>query len=121
MLVLFMCSFYCSDVFLSLVAFMPWFLCVFFFFNVTATTEIYTYLHTLSLHDALPILCDYNFMMMKYLDGEAAIALNGIHGCENRRSYRRPVRTLRQVEGAAHLVRDRARVDRKSTRLNSSH
>src|SRR3546814_18423830 len=28
---------------------------VFFFFNDTATTEIYTYLHTLSLHDALPI------------------------------------------------------------------
>ena len=28
------------------------FLCCFFFFNVTATTEIYT----LSLHDALPIL-----------------------------------------------------------------
>src|SRR3546814_11168467 len=27
-----------------------------FFFNDTATTEIYTYLHTLSLHDALPIL-----------------------------------------------------------------
>src|SRR3546814_18598265 len=26
-----------------------------FFFNVTATTEIYTYCHTLSLHDALPI------------------------------------------------------------------
>src|SRR3546814_7155903 len=25
------------------------------FFNYTATTEIYTYLHTLSLHDALPI------------------------------------------------------------------
>src|SRR3546814_9643647 len=29
---------------------------VFFFFNDTATTEIYTYRHTLSLHDALPIL-----------------------------------------------------------------
>src|SRR3546814_5759761 len=28
---------------------------VVFFFNDTATTEIYTYLHTLSLHDALPI------------------------------------------------------------------
>src|SRR6056297_2777371 len=27
----------------------------FFFFNETATTEIYTYWHTLSLHDALPI------------------------------------------------------------------
>src|SRR3546814_15894389 len=26
-----------------------------FFFNETATTESYTYLHTLSLHDALPI------------------------------------------------------------------
>src|SRR3546814_6367337 len=30
--------------------------CCFFFFNGTATTEIYTYCHTLSLHDALPIL-----------------------------------------------------------------
>src|SRR5574340_1731978 len=29
------------------------FCCLFFFFNDTATTEIYT----LSLHDALPILC----------------------------------------------------------------
>src|SRR3546814_10696403 len=28
----------------------------FFFFHDTATTEIYTYRHTLSLHDALPIL-----------------------------------------------------------------
>src|SRR3546814_14237297 len=27
----------------------------FVFFNATATTEIYTYCHTLSLHDALPI------------------------------------------------------------------
>src|SRR3546814_12572949 len=29
--------------------------CWFFFFNDPATTEIYTYGHTLSLHDALPI------------------------------------------------------------------
>src|SRR3546814_14996842 len=28
-----------------------------FFFNDPATTENYTYLHTLSLHDALPISC----------------------------------------------------------------
>src|SRR3546814_9480261 len=28
---------------------------LFFFFKDTATTEIYTYRHTLSLHDALPI------------------------------------------------------------------
>src|SRR3546814_15510479 len=31
-------------------------LCAIFFFNDTSTTEIYTYGHTLSLHDALPIL-----------------------------------------------------------------
>src|SRR3546814_17960722 len=30
------------------------FFCFFVFFNDTATTEIYTYWHTLSLHDALP-------------------------------------------------------------------
>src|SRR3546814_8385901 len=29
--------------------------CLVFFFNDTAATEIYTYCHTLSLHDALPI------------------------------------------------------------------
>src|SRR3546814_16171084 len=29
---------------------------MFFFFNDSATNEIYTYLHTLSLHDALPFL-----------------------------------------------------------------
>src|SRR5881296_2224501 len=32
--------------------------CFFFFFNDPATTEIYTLLYTLSLHDALPISCD---------------------------------------------------------------
>src|SRR3546814_17534265 len=30
-------------------------MCHLFFFNDTATTDIYTDLHTLSLHDALPI------------------------------------------------------------------
>src|SRR3546814_18110901 len=29
--------------------------CFYFFFNATPTTVIYTYFHTLSLHDALPI------------------------------------------------------------------
>src|SRR2546430_8816550 len=70
----------------------------FFFFNDTATTEIYT----LSLHDALPI-------------------------SSRRRSGRRGRRATRGSEhrrrvggfGAAALAaRDR---DRKSTRLNSSH
>src|SRR3546814_6969746 len=31
-----------------------------FFFNETATTEIYTYGHTLSLHDALPISTSFS-------------------------------------------------------------
>src|SRR3989337_3080970 len=56
----------------------------FFFFNDTATTEIYT----LSLHDALPI--------------------SG--GCAHPRPHRR--------DRAQIVV---ASVDRKSTRLNSSH
>src|SRR3546814_3522762 len=30
-------------------------LCIYLLFNDTATTEIYTYCHTLSLHDALPV------------------------------------------------------------------
>src|SRR5258708_27893538 len=74
--------------------------CFFFFFNDTATTEIYT----LSLHDALPIWD---------LGGEPAVR-RGDQGrarpvppAGHRRSVRRP---------ALHLLRDR-----KSTRLNSSH
>src|SRR5438552_14814822 len=66
-----------------------------FFFNDTATTEIYT----LSLHDALPILDDRQ--------GRVGVAqeVAGIAGLL--------VVPLDAVEGQ--------RVDRKSTRLNSSH
>src|SRR6056297_1048521 len=64
---------------------------VFFFFNDPATTEIYTYWHTLSLHDALPIYPDWQTVSS--------------------------VRQFHAVDDA--LVQ--FRVDRKSTRLNSSH
>src|SRR3712207_8963115 len=83
---------------------------MFFFFNDTATTEIYT----LSLHDALPI--------SQFLDGVeaphpkhillegadealgAAVALGGAH------------------EGGRALDAEEGDLtDRKSTRLNSSH
>src|SRR2546422_3247114 len=72
--------------------------CFFFFFNDTATTEIYT----LSLHDALPILRG--------------------HGARVRRPRRSGDRARRdhsrhQASGAE----DRGGRDRKSTRLNSSH
>src|SRR5258707_9064878 len=67
---------------------------VFFFFNDTATTEIYT----LSLHDALPI----SFRSCR-------------RRCRWRRCSRRcPCRSARR----GHL---RLQRDRKSTRLNSSH
>src|SRR4051794_41478353 len=67
-----------------------------FFFNDTATTEIYT----LSLHDALPI-------------------------SERRRQHHRRVRRCRQPGQLVHRADGEAieteRQDRKSTRLNSSH
>src|SRR3712207_7403200 len=75
--------------------------CRLFFFNDTATTEIYT----LSLHDALPI----------------CIRLRGPVDRRATRRGRRPSRrALRRHARAAGAHRQREQ-DRKSTRLNSSH
>src|SRR2546430_3250037 len=82
----------------------------FFFFNDTATTEIYT----LSLHDALPI-CRVDPLL---------VPINGLqflhqtHNCSVHIS-RLGVQILRQFVKAyrSHSVPP----DRKSTRLNSSH
>src|SRR5258708_35738942 len=68
---------------------------VFFFFNDTATTEIYT----LSLHDALPI--------------STALSRSTPNGFSTM--------TRRQPSGVADVVSPDALRDRKSTRLNSSH
>src|SRR2546429_7672651 len=73
----------------------------FFFFNDTATTEIYT----LSLHDALPISRD------QYENRHMIEALENILPA---RRERLPV-----IDGAGGVEQDQA--DRKSTRLNSSH
>src|SRR5438270_14063627 len=70
----------------------------FFFFNDTATTEIYT----LSLHDALPIL-----------GGGGDRADRAARRCRCRSTG--AARVLRRTAG------ERAQRDRKSTRLNSSH
>src|SRR3712207_7235823 len=71
-----------------------------FFFNDTATTEIYT----LSLHDALPICARSRRHLAR------ARAVPGRHGGVRRARVRdRPLRD-RPAAG-----------DRKSTRLNSSH
>src|SRR2546430_9815054 len=78
---------------------------LFFFFNDTATTEIYT----LSLHDALPIS---DRRPRGYRHGSA----------ETRRPGRGADRLAdhRHAEGAARATTGVVR-DRKSTRLNSSH
>src|SRR3712207_7352505 len=71
-------------------------MCFFFFFNDTATTEIYT----LSLHDALPI----------YWEGRRA------GGRYTRQPRAQPPRVPETPE-----VPFACPPDRKSTRLNSSH
>src|SRR2546426_2506025 len=81
-------------------------MCRVFFFNDTATTEIYT----LSLHDALPI--------SRGVDAEDRV--------QRRDGPIRPERELRarveqSAEGVGGLDALRADADRKSTRLNSSH
>src|SRR3712207_8475061 len=72
-----------------------------FFFNDTATTEIYT----LSLHDALPI--------------------SGEHQADRRDDRRHVPATRRPGSGqrgaGPRAVQTRGVTDRKSTRLNSSH
>src|SRR2546422_11765698 len=76
---------------------------LFFFFNDTATTEIYT----LSLHDALPIS-----------------HLARSQGASSGASYLRappPPRAYSARRGSAVECPRRCGLDRKSTRLNSSH
>src|SRR2546430_9001146 len=70
---------------------------VFFFFNDTATTEIYT----LSLHDALPI----------------STAAARIPTACDRRPWRSGGTAMSELQGRKGLSSQ----DRKSTRLNSSH
>src|SRR2546422_11501296 len=74
-----------------------------FFFNDTATTEIYT----LSLHDALPIF-------------EAASA-DGGRVREAALDLVRDGERRQQIAPRSFPVFDRGEEDRKSTRLNSSH
>src|SRR3712207_8931362 len=88
-----------------------------FFFNDTATTEIYT----LSLHDALPILGE----MRRLFDG---IPLTGMNTSMTINATAMWLLALYQVvaeeQAGATTPEEVERVhsaDRKSTRLNSSH
>src|SRR5436309_5569088 len=85
-------------------------LCVshFFFFNDTATTEIYT----LSLHDALPI-----FRLEGHIHrglNDRGLIHNGLSPWDDSHDWSRTV-------GLDLYNSDRRAKDRKSTRLNSSH
>src|SRR3712207_9405567 len=79
---------------------------LFFFFNDTATTEIYT----LSLHDALPI---YSSLGPR----SAGCGHVPVQGQAQGEGWRQC-----PAQGQAHVGRrDQGDRDRKSTRLNSSH
>src|SRR5256885_11046561 len=87
---------------------------MFFFFNDTATTEIYT----LSLHDALPISRSYR--------QRAQHAHGGAGGRSRRESLHGDVFHLQDWTRRRHrqdqeFTLGAALLDRKSTRLNSSH
>src|SRR3712207_8083152 len=87
-----------------------------FFFNDTATTEIYT----LSLHDALPIFAGFHRRLRRSLQAlwlafPDGAFLGGAAGA---------VRLRVPAGGRPRLARAPGRIlrrDRKSTRLNSSH
>src|SRR3712207_9042217 len=82
----------------------------FFFFNDTATTEIYT----LSLHDALPISTTLQVPLREWEHSRSHVPVSEA-------PQREPLRQA--VESAAHsrLAFAPLPLDRKSTRLNSSH
>src|SRR5258707_10687389 len=79
----------------------------FFFFNDTATTEIYT----LSLHDALPI--------SKHIKTTSVPATFIPTAWDAKRIARRGPQPSKRV--STMLRAARSVLDRKSTRLNSSH
>src|SRR3546814_16190039 len=101
---------------------------VIFVFKDTATTEIYTYGHTPSLHDALPIMSD-SLLGSKPPVSTTVACQRSKTAVPYRRSRvtpgtsrtserRRPIRRLKSVDLPTF---GRPTIDRKSTRLNSSH
>src|SRR5256885_6563728 len=80
----------------------------FFFFNDTATTEIYT----LSLHDALPIFAD--------LGADRHLPFHKLAGLRFHEDHRLVLADDERAQRDEEVGSVRAE-DRKSTRLNSSH
>src|SRR3712207_6863571 len=85
-----------------------------FFFNDTATTEIYT----LSLHDALPISSSDDLRPLIKSTGMYAVRWSSFR---RRQSSSPPTFGITTSLITMSGSNERARSDRKSTRLNSSH
>src|SRR5256885_15175958 len=91
---------------------MPYLMFLFFFFNDTATTEIYT----LSLHDALPISAAQAGVHEPHRQRHQAPRSPPGDGAGLGRGERAPRPVHRERRWSRHTGGDR-----KSTRLNSSH
>src|SRR3546814_14348470 len=96
-----------------------------FFFTATAPTEIYTYLHTLSLHDALPICAIVPAGLDFAVDTsgvvpviKAGLAALGSHGAIGLVGVPSKADAAPNIRITALMTPGQ---DRKSKRLNSSH
>src|SRR2546427_2428698 len=87
----------------------------FFFFNDTATTEIYT----LSLHDALPISADGPDGGGEH--GRAAVGQVITGHAGDHRSEEHTSELQSQSNLVCRLLLEKKKKDRRSTRLDSSH
>src|SRR3712207_8965772 len=85
---------------------------VIFFFNDTATTEIYT----LSLHDALPISMGSTAFTRNYTDHSNDTGYQFEFHCDKCGNGHRSAFQASALGVGAKIAKDR-----KSTRLNSSH
>src|SRR5260221_11356094 len=74
-----------------------WFLSV-FFFNDTATTEIYT----LSLHDALPILCPQ--LSLEWSPSASSACAAELSGCTGARRARRSEEHTSELQSHSDIV-----------------
>src|SRR3546814_12448059 len=95
------------------------------FFDDTATPDIYTDGHTLSLHDALPIclegavLGDMIATRALHLGCRGVLADGAVRDLDDLADVGLPVMARGIAPMAAHATL--VPLDRKSTRLNSSH
>src|SRR3546814_9262983 len=104
--------------------------CRFFFLNYTATTEIYTYGHTLSLHDALPISAraartpsgansgPKSFVRSPSRRGPAAPTRTAIRGCARSEEHTSELQSLMRISYAVFCLKKKKYTNKQ---INISH